>query len=418
MTPIFTTIFLIALTTSLVVRIFLAARHVSHIKSHRDKVPSAFAATITLPSHQKAADYSIAKTKLSFAAIILDFLLILAFTLGGGISLLGTLIGNLAESEIARGVAFLISLVLITSMLEMPITLVKTFIIETKFGFNNMSFKTWLGDLLKQAFLASILGIPLLFIILGLMSFSGNLWWLYSWVVLMCFIGLVQFIGPTYIAPIFNKFTPLEDGELKTCVEQLLQKCGFASSGLFIMDGSKRSSHGNAYFTGFGKNKRIVFFDTLIERLGVAEIEAVLAHELGHFRLNHVYKRLFIMATSSLILLAVLGFVKNQAWFFTSLNVPVTTNDGIALGLFFLVIPVFTFILQPILAKLSRNHEYEADRYASEHSPTGELVNALVKLYNDNASTLTPDPLFSAWYDSHPPASLRIAKLESFNDST
>ncbi len=388
-------------------------RHIKFIDLHKNEVPKAFSENISLESHQKAADYTIAKARLSFASIVIDLALLLLLTFGGGIKLLDAFTLEFFDSPVYRGVFFLVLLVFISSLSDLPVSLYKTFIIETQFGFNKTTFKTWTLDLIKNTIVAITLGLPLLWAIIVLMELMGDQWWLYVWLLMMSFIGLVQFIGPTYIAPLFNKFTIMEDGDLKTRVELLLQKCGFSSSGLFVMDGSKRSSHGNAYFTGFGNNKRIVFFDTLLERLGVAEIEAVLAHELGHFKLKHVLKRLGLMALTSLIFLAILGFVKNEVWFFNGLNVDFTSNNGVVIGLFFLIVPVFTFILQPFLSKMSRVHEFEADEYAAQFTPAKDLISALVKLYNDNAATLTPDPVYSSWYDSHPPAAIRISKLET-----
>ena len=275
-----------------------------------------------------------------------------------------------------------------------------------------MTLGMFFGDIAKQAAVGAILGLPLLFAVLWLMAGMGELWWLYVWLVAVVFMLFVQFIAPSVIAPLFNKFAPMQDGEMKTRIENLITRCGFTSSGLFVMDGSKRSSHGNAYFTGFGKSKRIVFFDTLLTRLEIAEIEAVLAHELGHFRMRHVVKRLALMAVFSLIFFFLLGLLKNQEWFYQGLNVGFPATDAMALTLFFLVMPVFTFLLQPLLAMYSRKHEFEADQYAAKFTPALDLVHALVKLYKDNASTLTPDPLHSAFYDSHPPASIRIARLE------
>jgi STE24 endopeptidase len=297
-------------------------------------------------------------------------------------------------------------------VIELPFDLYRTFGIESRFGFNKMTLGMFFGDLAKHAAVGAILGLPLLFAVLWLMAGMGELWWLYVWLVAVVFMLFVQFIAPSVIAPLFNKFVPMQDGEMKTRIENLIARCGFTSSGLFVMDGSKRSSHGNAYFTGFGKSKRIVFFDTLLSRLDIAEIEAVLAHELGHFRMRHVIKRLALMSVLSLLFFLLLGLLKNQAWFYQGLNVSYPATDAMALTLFFMVVPVFTFLLQPLLAMYSRKHEFEADQYAAKFAPARDLVHALVKLYKDNASTLTPDPLHSAYYDSHPPAAIRIARLE------
>ncbi len=409
----FSIIFLCALSLSTATKVWLAFRHISFIKQNSGNVPPAFSGDISLESHQKAANYSIAKTKLSFVSVVIDALLLLAFTFGGLFQVMDNIAMSIFDNEIYRGVLFLILLVAISSFVDLPISLYRTFGIEVKFGFNKTTFKTWSLDLIKNILVGLILGLPLIWLVLTLMGFMGNHWWIYVWVVMVLFVGLIQFIGPTYIAPLFNKFTPLEDGSLKSRVESLLLKCGFESDGLFVMDGSKRSSHGNAYFTGFGKNKRIVFFDTLLERLKISEIEAVLAHELGHFHLKHVVKRLLMLGAISALFLLTLAILKNQEWFYLGLNMEVSNNNGVALGLFFLIAPVFTFILQPLFSRTSRKHEFQADAYASKFTPSKDLISALVKLYDDNASTLTPDPIYSAWYDSHPTATTRIQKLQS-----
>ena len=411
----FSTLFLVLLLISSLFKIILAGRHISFIQSKRANVPDAFKENISLESHQKAADYTISKVKLSFVALFVDISLILFLTFGGGIKAIDSFALSFTTNPINQGVIFLALLFLLTSIVDLPIGIYRTFVIEVRYGFNKTTVSTWISDLLKNLIVATIIGLPLIWAIIFFMEIMGNQWWIYVWILLMVFMGFIQFVGPTYIAPLFNNFTPMENSELKARVEQLLSKCGFSSNGLFIMDGSKRSSHGNAYFTGFGNNKRIVFFDTLLERLGISEIEAVLAHELGHFRLNHVIKRLLLVSFGSIVFLAILGILKNQDWFYLGLNVNPATNNGVALGLFFIIVPVFTFMLQPMLSKMSRAHEFEADQYASQHAPAKDLVSALVKLYNDNASTLTPDPLYSAWYDSHPSASARIARLENPN---
>jgi STE24 endopeptidase len=345
-------------------------------------------------------------------AIAFDAAVLLILTFGGGVQAIDNLAASFFATGILRGVAFVAILAVILSIIELPFDLYRTFGIESRFGFNKMTLGMFFGDLAKHAAVGAILGLPLLFAVLWLMAGMGELWWLYVWLVAIVFMLFVQFIAPSVIAPLFNKFAPMQDGEMKTRIENLIARCGFTSKGLFVMDGSKRSSHGNAYFTGFGKSKRIVFFDTLLSRLEIAEIEAVLAHELGHFRMRHVIKRLALMAVLSLIFFFLLGQLKNQEWFYQGLNVGFPATDAMALTLFFMVVPVFTFLLQPLLAIYSRKHEFEADQYAAKFTPARDLVHALVKLYKDNASTLTPDPLHSAFYDSHPPAAIRIARLE------
>jgi STE24 endopeptidase len=408
----FSILFLAALITATGLRLWLASRHVRHIQMNRGAVPAAFSNDIGLEAHQKAADYSSAKTRLNMKALVFDAVVLLILTFGGGLQAIDNVAASFFPTGILRGVAFIAILAVILSIVELPFDLYRTFGIESRFGFNKMTLAMFFGDLAKQAAVGAALGLPVLFAVLWLMAGMGELWWLYVWLVAVAFMLFVQFIAPSVIAPLFNKFAPMQDGEMKTRIENLIKRCGFTSSGLFVMDGSKRSSHGNAYFTGFGKSKRIVFFDTLLSRLEIAEIEAVLAHELGHFRMRHVIKRLALMAVFSLIFFFLLGLLKNQEWFYQGLNVGHPATDAMALTLFFMVMPVFTFLLQPALAMYSRKHEFEADQYAAKFTPARDLVHALVKLYKDNASTLTPDPLHSAFYDSHPPASIRIARLE------
>jgi STE24 endopeptidase len=408
----FSILFLLALVIATATRLWLARRHVRHVQTQRNQVPPAFSADISLEAHQKAADYTAAKTRLNAGAIAFDALVLVLLTFGGLLQWLDTVAGSAFDNPILHGTAFVAMLVVLTSVIELPFGLYRTFGIEARFGFNKMTLGMWLGDLIKQSIVGALFGLPLLLAVLWLMGAMGQLWWLYVWAVVIAFMIFMQFIAPTFIAPLFNKFTPMPDGEMKTRIEQLIERCGFTSSGLFVMDGSKRSSHGNAYFTGFGKTKRIVFFDTLLNRLELPEIEAVLAHELGHFRMRHVIKRIGLLATFSLAFFYLLGQLMTQAWFFQGLNVAFPATDAMALTLFFLVVPVFTFALQPLMAMYSRKHEFEADEYAARFTPARDLVRALVKLYKDNASTLTPDPLHSAWYDSHPPAAARITRLQ------
>ena len=408
----FTVLFLAALLIATGMRLWLATRHVQHIQAHRNAVPAAFAQEISLDAHQKAADYSSAKTRLNIAAIVFEAALLLALTFGGGLQAIDDLAASFFPEGIARGVVFVAILAVIMSVIELPFGLYRTFGIESRFGFNKMTLAMFFGDLAKHAAIGVVLGLPLLFAVLWLMAEMGDKWWLYVWFVWVVFNTLVLALYPTFIAPLFNKFAPMQDGEMKQRIENLISRCGFTSKGLFVMDGSKRSSHGNAYFTGFGKSKRIVFFDTLLSRLEVPEIEAVLAHELGHFRRRHVFKRMAWTFAVSLAFLWLLGTLKDQAWFYQGLNVAYPATDAMALTLFFVVVPVFTFLLQPLLAMYSRKHEFEADEYAAQFTPARDLIRALVKLYKDNASTLTPDPLHSVFYDSHPPASTRIARLE------
>ena len=408
----FGVLFVIALVIATATRIWLALRHIAHIQRHRAGVPKEFSGEIGLDAHQKAADYSAERTRLNLNHSVVDVLVLLILTFGGLAQVLDNLSASWLSSDLWRGVIFLALLTLASALVDLPFNYFRTFHVEAKFGFNRMTKVMFFGDLLKQAAVAVAFGLPLMLAVLWLMEKMGASWWIYVWFTWVVFNILVMAIYPTFIAPLFNKFSPMQEGSLKSRIEQLLAKCGFQSKGLFVMDGSRRSSHGNAYFTGFGKTKRIVFFDTLISRLSETEIEAVLAHELGHFKMRHVVRRMAWTFAVSLLMLAVLGYVKNQAWFYESLGVNYPASNAMALALFFLVIPVFTFLMRPVLSAYSRKHEFEADAYAAQHSSARDLVNALVKLYKDNASTLTPDPLHSAFYDSHPPAKARIEKLQ------
>lgn len=413
--PIFTIVFLIALAVTFLTRMWLAKRHIDHVISHRDQVPQDFSSQISLEAHQKAADYTCAKTRLGYASIVLDVGLLLILTLGGGLDALNSALANWTSDPLMHGMALIGSVMLLASAVSIPLGYYRTFVIEEQFGFNKMNPRMFFLDLAKRLALGILLGMPLLLAVLWLMEKMGEYWWFYVWLAWMTFNLLVLAIFPTWIAPIFNRFTPLEDVSLKTRIEELMRKCGFKSSGLFVMDGSRRSNHGNAYFTGFGKTKRIVFFDTLLSRLDAQEIEAVLAHELGHFRHRHVIKRILWTFAMSLLFLWGLGYLMQQDWFYQGLGVPVATvpSTAVALLLFFLIMPVFTFLFQPVASLYSRKHEFQADEYAAQNASAADLVRALLKLYQDNASTLTPDPLHSAFYDSHPPAALRIARLRS-----
>jgi len=409
----FSIVFLLALVVATLTRLWLAYRHIEHIRAHRSAVPSAFANDITLDAHQKAADYNGAKVRLAIVHTVVDSVILLILTFGGLLQLLDNWAGSWFSSEILHGTALIALFAVFTSAIDLPFGWYRTFNIEARFGFNRMTPSMWIADLAKTAVIGTAFGLPLVLAVLWLMGEMGHLWWLYVWLLWMAFSLFMIAIYPAYIAPFFNKFSPMPDNSLKTRIENLLTKCGFRSSGLFVMDGSKRSSHGNAYFTGFGKTKRIVFFDTLISRLNETEIEAVLAHELGHFKLRHVIRRMLWTFGVSLVLLGILGYLKDKAWFYQGLGLAYPATNATALLLFVLVVPVFTFLLQPFVAMYSRKHEFEADAYAARYSSPRELINALVKLYKDNAATLTPDPLHSAFYDSHPPASARIARLQS-----
>jgi STE24 endopeptidase len=409
----FTLTFLAALALVTATRIWLALRHIRHVTAHRDAVPPEFAASVPLSAHQKAADYTRERTRLGIVDALVSAAVLLAFTLGGGLEwLYDAWAGVFEAGGYAHGIALILSVAAITGLVDLPFSVYRTFVIEVKYGFNRMTPALFVADLAKSTAIGLAIGVPLLLAVLWLMAKMGSLWWLYVWLTWVGFNLLMLIAYPTVIAPLFNKFTPLADATLAERIERLLASCGFRSKGLFVMDGSKRSSHGNAYFTGFGAAKRIVFFDTLLSRLAPAEVEAVLAHELGHFKRHHVWKRVAWLFLASLGFLAALGYLIDQPWFYQGLGVD-RQSTALALVLFFMVVPVFTFLLAPIGSVYSRRHEYEADAYAARHASGEDLVRALVKLYQDNAATLTPDPVHSAFYDSHPPAALRIARLQA-----
>jgi len=420
MTPAtFATIFGIALVSTLLLRLWLAQRQIAFVGAHRRAVPRAFADRIDLPAHQKAADYTIAKQRLGRIESLVDVALLLLLTLGGGLALLVGVTQRAGIAPIWRDVLLLAAVGVLGGAVSLPFSWYQTFRIEERFGFNRTTLRLWLVDLAKGVALGIALGLPLLLAVLWLMTRAGTLWWVWVWLVCFGFQLLMLLLYPTFIAPLFNKFSPLPEGPSRERVERLLARCGFRASGLFVMDGSKRSGHGNAYFTGFGKSKRVVFFDTLLARLAPEEIEAVLAHELGHFKLHHVLKRVVWSALASLAFLALLAWLLTRPWFYAGLGIPPDLLDaamsrpGVALALFMLALPVFTYVLSPLGALYSRKHEFEADAFAARHASAPALVHALVKLYEDNAATLTPDPVHSAFYDSHPPAAIRIGRLQS-----
>jgi STE24 endopeptidase len=407
----FSFLFLAAFGLTLAGRLWLTLRQIRHVAAHRAAVPADFAERIPLAAHQKAADYTVDRNKLAILTTLIDAVLLLALTLGGGLAWLHDF-WSARLAGLPYGLALIFSVLAISALIDLPFALYRQFVIEARYGFNRMTLGLFFGDLLKHTLIGIVIGAPDILAVLWLMGAMGSAWWFWVWLFWCAFNLLILFVYPTWIAPLFNKFVPLEDGEMKSRIEALLVRCGFTSSGLFVMDGSKRSSHGNAYFTGFGNNKRIVFFDTLLSRLAAPEIEAVLAHELGHFRHRHVVKRIVFMFAAALGLLWLLGQLIDAPWFYNGLGVP-AKSTALALILFFLVIPVFTFPLSPLMSQLSRRHEFEADAYAAEHTAAADLSRALIKLYEDNAATLTPDPLHSLFYDSHPPAALRIARLQA-----
>jgi len=407
-----TLIFLLALVLSLGIQFWLDRRQLSHVLRHRDAVPDAFKERIPLDAHQKAADYTVTRTRLGIMELVLGTILLLLWTLGGGLQLLDTFWRGLAWSPLITGVVVIFSVLIISTLLELPVAIYRTFVIEQRFGFNRVTAGIFISDQFKHLLVLLILGVPLVTLVLWLMQDADPLWWLYVWAVWMGFSLLMLWAWPAFIAPLFNKFAPLDDLELKQRIENLLSRCGFQSNGVFVMDGSKRSSHGNAYFSGLGTNKRIVFFDTLLKSLNSEEVEAVLAHELGHFKRRHIQKRIISMAILSLTGLAILAWLINLPEFYSGLGVS-EASTYMALILFIMVSPVFSLYLQPLMAYFSRKHEFEADDYAAQQSNAAVLIQALVKLYEENASTLTPDPIYSAFHDSHPPAPVRVAHLSS-----
>ena len=408
----FSWIFLLALGASLALKLWLARRQLHNVAANRARVPEAFADSIQLESHQKAADYTITNTLQGRLELVYSSLLLVGWTLGGALQWLDNSWQQTGWGTIPTGVAMLVSAFIIMALLELPFSVYHTFVIEERFGFNKTTPATFIGDMAKQTLLMLILGVPLAWAALWLMQESGSLWWLYLWLLWAGFSLLMLWAYPALIAPLFNKFTLLDDENLQQRIQSLLDRCGFKSQGIYVMDGSRRSGHGNAYFTGMGQNKRIVFFDTLLKTLEADEIEAVLAHELGHFKRKHVQKRIISMMLMSLAGLALLGWLIEQSWFYQGLGVQQPSNH-LALLLFLMVSPVFTIFLQPLFSWFSRRHEFEADDYAATQASAAYLIRALVKMYKENASTLTPDPLYSAFYDSHPPAPVRVAHLST-----
>jgi STE24 endopeptidase len=414
---VFTLVFSAVLVLGLLTKFYLASRQIRHVARNRGAVPAAFAATISLEAHQKAADYTIAKARFGMLEMAFGAAVLLGWTLLGGIDTLNQVLSGSSLASwgpLVPQLALLAAFGLISGVLDLPFTLYSTFRIEERFGFNKMTFKLWLTDLVKSTLVGIVIGLPIVALILWLMGSAGTLWWLWAWGVWMGFNLLVLVLYPTVIAPMFNKFKPLEDEALKARVTALMQRCGFAAKGLFVMDGSKRSAHANAYFTGFGAAKRVVFYDTLLKQLSPGEVDAVLAHELGHFKHKHIIKRIVSMFAMSLAGFALLGWLSVQVWFYTGLGVrPNLTgaNDALALLLFLLVVPLFSFFVSPVFAQFSRKHEFEADAYAVAQTDGKDLQSALLKLYQDNASTLTPDPVFVKFYYSHPPASERLGRM-------
>lgn len=416
-----TLVFATLLLAGLALRLWLASRQIRHVARHRGAVPAAFAGRITLAAHQKAADYTIAKARFGLLEMALATAVVLSWTLLGGLDALNQALLAWLGGGMVQQLALLAAFALVSGAIDLPAQLYQTFRLEQRFGFNQMTPRLWLADLLKSTLLGAVIGLPIAALMLWLMGAAGRLWWLWAWGAWMGFNLLLMVVFPIFIAPLFNKFQPLEDESLKARVTALMQRCGFAAKGLFVMDGSRRSAHANAYFTGFGAAKRVVFYDTLLKQLAPGEVEAVLAHELGHFKHKHIARRLAGMFAISLAGFALLGWLSARGWFYTGLGVQPNLmlpgvpgsapNDGLALLLFLLAAPVFTVFLTPLLARISRRHEFQADAYAAAQANGADLASALLKLYQDNASTLTPDPVYARFYYSHPPATERLARL-------
>ena len=415
--------FAAALLLGLALKFWLATRQVRHVARHRTAVPVRFAERIALAAHQKAADYTITKARLGMLEMALGAAVLLGWTLLGGLDALNQALLGALGGGMWQQMALLVAFAAISGLIDLPLSLYQTFVVEERFGFNKMTWRLWLADALKGLLVGAIIGLPIAALILWLMGAAGPLWWLWAWCFWMGFNLLLMVIYPTFIAPLFNKFQPLEDESLKARVTALMQRCGFSAKGLFVMDGSRRSAHANAYFTGFGAAKRVVFYDTLLRQLAPGEVEAVLAHELGHFKHRHIVQRVVMMFALSLAGFALLGWLSTQVWFYTGLGVrpnisldpavAAAPNDALALLLFMLVVPVFTFFISPLFSQQSRRHEFQADAYAVAQASGADLSSALLKLYEDNASTLTPDPVYVKFYYSHPPATERLARMQT-----
>ena len=406
----FTLIFLALVVARTVFQLWLSSRQIAHVCAHRHAVPTAFAASVTAEQHALAADYTAARQRLSMIETIVEAIAVVGLTIGGGIAAIAALVGTAGFGPVVTQTMLVLGVLAALALLDLPFGLYRTFSIEQRFGFNRSTLALHLADLAKGLLLTLVLGGAIVAVVVALMTRLGDRWWIVAWLAWTTFTLLLTWAWPRLIAPLFNRFAPLDDASLRSRIDALLTRCGFRSNGLFVMDGSRRSAHGNAYFTGLGRNKRIVFFDTLLSTLAPDEVESVLAHELGHFRLRHVPQRLFVSLAGSFLGFALLGWLYGEPWFYTALGVS-TPGAGAALVLFLLVVPAFTWPLAPLGAAWSRRHEFQADDYAARHADSGALATALVKLYRENASTLTPDPLHSAWYDSHPPPAVRIARL-------
>jgi STE24 endopeptidase len=410
----FTIAFAISLLAGFLVRSYLSLRQGRHVLTHRGAVPPAFAGKVSQANHEKAAAYTLAKSRLGFWEDVLGCIVLLGWTLLGGLALLNASVLEWMGSSFWQQIVLLLAFTVIGAIIDLPLSLYQTFVLEERFGFNKTTWKVWLIDLVQGTLLGAVIGIPLVALVLYLMSAAGQNWWLWAWAALTVFSLFMMWIAPTVIMPLFNKFTPLENDALKARVTALMQRCGFNASGFFVMDGSKRSAHSNAFFVGFGSTKRVVFYDTLLKQINIDEMEAVLAHELGHAHHKHIIKRMVMQFVVSFVGFALLGWLATQTWFYTGLGVQPSltgSNDALALLLFMIAVPVFMFFVTPVFSYFSRKDEFEADAYAVKHSNGAALASALLTLYEDNASTLTPDPLYMSFYASHPPATERLARL-------
>jgi len=416
LSPLLTSIFLVALGFQVLMQIWLASRQIRYVRARRDEVPSRFHGIVSPADHKKAADYTVARQQFGIVEDLYDAAVLILLTLGGGIAWLGSWSSSLAAGEVTGGTLHVLSVLGVMAVLGLPFSIYRTFMLEARYGFNRTTPRLFLLDLVKAWLLGAVIGGAIVAVVLKIMSSSGRHWWVLAWLAWLLFSLIATWAWPRFIAPLFNRFTPLADDELQRRIDALLARCGFEAESVYVMDGSRRSSHGNAYFTGLGRHKRIVLFDTLLSTLSPPQAEAVLAHELAHFKLRHVPQRIIVGALVNLAGFALLGWLSSTNWFYESLGVPTPSNSS-ALLLFLLVTPVFTWFLAPLFAAWSRFHEFEADRFAARHSDGEALSSALLALYRDNASTLTPDPVYSGFHDSHPPPATRIRRLDGLRDT-
>jgi STE24 endopeptidase len=406
-----------ALVASQAVKFWLAGRQARSVQAHRGAVPAPFDQQISLAAHQRAADYTLARLRFGLVSETVGAVLLLAWTLLGGLALLNTWLRDAVQpqhGDLVYQLALIAGFSLVGGLIDLPLEWLRVFRLEQRFGFNRMTQKLFFIDLAKGTALSIAIGLPLVAVVLWVMRATGEFWWFWAWGLWVGFALLMQVIFPIWIAPWFNRFEPLTDNAMAERVQSLMARCGFTAKGLFVMDGSTRSSHVNAYFGGMGRSKRVVLFDTLLQRLGGREVEAVLAHELGHFHHKHILFMMLRSFAASLVAFAALGWLARQPAFYAGLGVPPnlqTANDALALLLFLLATPPFLYFLSPLAARWSRRNEFEADAYACAQTDGADLASALLKLHEDNGSTLTPDPVYARFYYSHPPASERLAAL-------